>query len=144
MVDTIKKYEELRGGNLFFKQHAKEICKAIDKEKIKPTDGLNGLLDKADAIKKRISNNTVVQHFDWFVETINSVKDDIPKAIAGAWQDGEQMNAVITQIMLKATDPRNSDPQAMEKAKKRKVIIPPIHDITSSGKVEKAMIPSMA
>lgn len=115
-ADTIKKYEDLRGGHLFFKAQAKEIFKAIDKEKIKPTDGLNGLLDKADAIKKRISNKTVMEHFDWFVETMNSIKNDIPKAIAGAWNNGAQMNAVITQIILKATDPRNDDPQAMEKA----------------------------
>ena len=115
--DTLKKYEELRGGHLFFGVHAKEICKAIDKEGVKPADGLKGLLDKADAIKKRISNKRVQQHFDWFVETMNSVKDKIPKAIEGCWNNAEQMKCVIQQIILKATDPRNDDPQAMDKAR---------------------------
>lgn len=115
--DTLKKYEELRGGHVFFSPHAKEICKAIDKEKVKPTDGLKGLLDKADAIKKRFNSRTLDEHFDWFVNTMNEVKDDIPKAIEGAWKDANQMKCVITQIILKATDPRNDDPDAMAKAK---------------------------
>ncbi|MBO7053657.1 MAG: hypothetical protein J6W27_04465 [Alphaproteobacteria bacterium] len=115
--DTLKKYEELRGGHVFFSPHAKEICKAIDKEKVKPTDGLKGLLDKADAIKKRFNSKTLDQHFDWFVQTMNDVKNDIPKAIDGAWKDARQMKCVITQIILRATDPANDDPDAMAKAK---------------------------
>ena len=117
--DTLKKYEELRGGHLFFNYHAKEIFKKIDKKGIKPTDGLNGLLDKAADIKKDLPNKIVEQHFDWFVETMNSIKGEIPNAIDGAWRNASQMKAIIDQIILRATnpDPRNFDPLAMEKAK---------------------------
>ena len=91
--------------------------KAIDKEKIKPSDGLEGLLGKVQAVKDRINNKKVAEHFDWFVETMNAVKDDIPKAIEGAWKDPAQLKCVLQKIILKATDPRNSDKEAMDKAK---------------------------
>ncbi len=116
-TDTLKKYEELRGGHVFFSPHAKEICKAIDKEKVKPTDGLKGLLDKADAIKKRFNSKVLDEHFDWFVATMKDIQNNTPKAIEGAWKDARQMKCVITQIILKATDPHNDDPDAMAKAK---------------------------
>ncbi len=115
--DTLKKYEELRGGHLFFNSHAKEIFKAIDKVKIKPVDGLPALLEKAATVKGKISNKTVGQYFDWFIETMNNIKDDIPLAIEGAWKDSNQMKCVIEHIILKATDPRNQDPLAMDKAR---------------------------
>lgn len=117
--DTLKKYEELRGGHLFFGPHAKEICKAIDKEGIKPADGLPGLLDKAAAVKKRLTNKTLAEHFDWFTETMGALKDKIPKAIEGCWKDAKQMKCVIEQIILKATDPNDKAnlKSNMEKAK---------------------------
>lgn len=116
--NTLKKYEELRGGHLFFGNEAKDICKAIDKEKVKPADGLNSLLEKESAVSKRLASNPVAsQHFKWFCETMNGVKDDIPKAIDGCWKNARQMKCVIEKIILKATDPKNDDIHAMEKAK---------------------------
>jgi hypothetical protein len=125
--DTLKKYEELRGGHLFFKAESQDICKAIDKvsdkaknpeDKITPANGLLKLLEKSEDVKKKLGANPVArQHFEWFVETMNDVKDKIPKAIDGCWKNAEQMKCVIEQIILKATDPQNSDPHAMEKAK---------------------------
>ena len=114
--NAIRKFTRLRGDPLLFNGFAKEICKALDKEDIKPTDGLNGLLSKADAIKKRIQNKTVVEHFDWFVQTMNEVKDKYPKAVDGAWKNSKQMKAVITEIILKATGPKSTE-EDMEKAK---------------------------
>ncbi|MBR5904327.1 MAG: hypothetical protein IKZ49_02210 [Alphaproteobacteria bacterium] len=107
--DTLKKYEELRGGHLFSSPHAKEICKAIDKIKIKPADGLKTLLDKSAEVKGKIGNANSASHFDWFVETMNEVKDEIPKAIEGCWQDANQMKCVIEKIILKATERDDED-----------------------------------
>lgn len=118
-TDSLKKYEELRGQHLFFGPEAKEICKAIDKEKVKPSDGVKGLLDKASAIKDRLANKTLTKHFDWFIDTMNWLNKETPKALAGCWKDARKMKAVITQIILKATNPQTlkDDPDAIEKAK---------------------------
>ncbi|MBO7042322.1 MAG: hypothetical protein J6W08_00445 [Alphaproteobacteria bacterium] len=115
--NTLKKYEELRGGHLFFGAHAKEICKAIDKEKIKPADGLAGLLAKKDAIKKRLENKNTESHFDWFTKTMEELSPQIPKAIEGCWKDARQMKCVIQNIILKATDPRTATEEDFKKAK---------------------------
>ncbi|MBO4745977.1 MAG: hypothetical protein J5613_02825, partial [Alphaproteobacteria bacterium] len=115
--DAFKKYEELRGGHNFFKQEAKDIFKAIDKEKVKPVDGLKGLLDKKSGIEGRLNNPVAREHFKWFVETMEPIAAKMPKAIEGAWKDAKQMRAIVSQIILRATDPRNDDPHAMEKAK---------------------------
>jgi len=115
--DTIDKYKELRSIPEFKSPHAKELFKQIDKLGIKPADGLNTLLDKSGDVKKKLSDKTVEQHFDWFVETMNAIKEEIPNAIDGAWRNAEQMKCVIEQIILKATDPYQNDPDAVAKAK---------------------------
>ena len=114
--NTLRKYARLRGDPLLFSTYSKEICKALDKEDIKPTDGLDGLLKKSDAVKKRITNKKVLKHFDWFVNTMNEVQSKYPKAVAGAWNNAAQMQCVIGEIMLKATRP-GADDGDMEKAK---------------------------
>lgn len=114
--DSMRKYARLRGDPLLFSAFSKEIFKAVDKKGIKPTDGLEGLLNKVNDIKEEIPNKTVMEHFDWFIETIKDIKKRKPKAVAGAWNNAAQMKCVITEIMLKATGPNASD-EDMEKAK---------------------------
>ncbi len=114
--DCFKKYEELRGAPLFVMEESKEIFKAIDKEKIKPSDGLKTLLDKAANVEKNLNNEEVRQHFKWFVETLKPIAQKMPNAVEGAWKNSTQMKAIIEQIILKATDPKNDDTHAMEKA----------------------------
>lgn len=114
--DTFKKYEELRGGAMFFKQEAKYIFDAIDKNKIKPTDGLKALLDKSGDIEAKINNPVARQHFKWFVEVMGPIKDKMPKAIEGAWNNSTQMKAIIRRIILEATKP-GAEQGAVEKAK---------------------------
>ena len=115
--DTLKKYEELRGATNLFSQEAKDIFKAVDKEKIKPSDGLSAILEKKGKIEGNLNNPVARQHFQWFTETMEPLLKSMPKAIEGAWKDARQMQAIISQIMLKATDPKNDDPHAMDKAK---------------------------
>ena len=114
--DYFAKYSELRGGKLFYTEEGKEIFKAIDKVKIKPSDGLKTLLDKASEVEGKINTPEVREYFKWFVETMKPIADKMPKAVAGAWNNSTQMKAIITQIILKAADPKNHDPHAMEKA----------------------------
>lgn len=114
--DCFKKYEELRGAPLFVMEESKEIFKAIDKAEIKPSDGLKTLLDKAANVEKNLNNEEVRQHFKWFVETLEPIAQKMPNAVEGAWKNSTQMKAIIEQIILKATDPKNDDKHAMEKA----------------------------
>lgn len=114
--DVFKKYEELRGGRLFFKQEAKDIFKAIDSVKIKPADGLQTLLSKSKEIEGKIINPVSQQHFKWFTETMEPIAKKMPSAVAGAWKNAKLMKAVIGEIILKATD-NNAGKDAIEKAK---------------------------
>lgn len=116
-ADSFKKYEELRGGALFFSKNAKSVFAAIDKAGVKPVDGLDGLLKKKSDIEGKLGDPVSRQHFKWFTETMEPIAKSMPKAVAGAWKNAEQMKAVIEQIILKATDPANDDIHAMEKAK---------------------------
>lgn len=115
-ADTLKKYEELRGAPIFRRQEAKDIFAAIDKNKIKPKDGLKAILDKKSDIEKKLNNPVARQHFKWFTETMEPIAAKMPKSVEGAWKNATQMKAVIEQIILRATDPNNSDPHAIEKA----------------------------
>lgn len=98
-----EKYTRARGDHIFMSPHAKEICKAIDKEKIKPTDGLAKILESKDAIKKRLSDSkNAPNHFEWFANTLNDLKDKMPKAFASALKDGTRMRAIVSQMILRA------------------------------------------
>jgi hypothetical protein len=113
--NSFKKYEQLRGGSVFFNEEAKYIFNAIDKAKIKPTDGLPKLLKSAGDIEKNIENPVARQHFKWFTEVMGPIAKKMPKAVEGAWKDGPKMKAVITRIILEAS--KSSDPDAVKKAK---------------------------
>jgi len=98
-----EKYTRARGDHIFMSPYAKEICKAIDKEKIKPTDGLAKILESKDAIKKRLSDSkNAPNHFEWFANTLNDLKDKMPKAFASALKDGTRMRAIVSQMILRA------------------------------------------
>ena len=98
-----EKYTRARGDHIFMSPYAKEICKAIDKEKIKPTDGLAKILESKDAIKKRLSDSkNAPNHFEWFANTLNDLKGKMPKAFASALKDGTRMRAIVSQMILRA------------------------------------------
>jgi len=100
----LDKYVKLHGDRMYFSPQAKLIVKAIDKEKIKPTDGLAKVMENAskitDALKKK--SNKAKDHFEWFTKTMGELKDTMPKAFAGALQNGTQMRAIIQEIIMKA------------------------------------------
>ena len=147
--DTLQKYEELRGAPVFFTSEAEDIFKAIDKvndketdekNKIKPSQGLPKLVDRAEDVKKKLSSSPQArEYFDWFIETMNVVKDEIPKAYEGAWKDGKQMRCVIDKIILRATDPSNDDPHAIYKAMAAMEIMNAMKFGMVTGKLVEAM-----
>ena len=94
-----------RGTRLFFSPWSQDIIKAFDKEKIKPTDGLEGILSKKDAIAGRLKTKTPSDHFKWFTDTLSQLKDaGMGKAIEGALRNGKQLRQVASAIIAEAVE----------------------------------------
>lgn len=107
--DCFAKYIELRGDRMFFSMPAQFIVKGISKEGIKPTEGIEAVLNKADSIKKRLkqissktTSNKALDHFDWFVKEMNDIKDKMPEAFAGSLKNGPQLRAIVQKIIRDA------------------------------------------
>lgn len=115
--DCLSKYTKLRGDRMFFSMPAQLIVKAIDKANIKPTDGIAAVLDNADKIKKGLKekSNKAPDHFDWFVQEMNKIKQDMPKAFEGGLKNGPQLRAIIQRIIKDAVPAKmNEAKTAME------------------------------
>ncbi len=116
-TNYLEKYLKLQGDRLFYSGYARELFTAIDKEKIKPTDGLDGILSKASGIKKRLeADKKATTHFKWFTDTLNELKADpkLEKTFAGALKHGNQTRHLVEEIIIKAVE---STPQKIEEAK---------------------------
>ncbi len=107
-TEHLDKYLTLRGDQVFDSEQAKNICEAINSEKIKKTDGLNKFLESADKVKKGFRNknnaNSTAKHFDWMVKTLNELKADpkLKSVFAGALKNGAQMKLIAEELILKA------------------------------------------
>lgn len=108
----LRKFKELgRGTRLYFSPFSQEIIKAIDKEKVKPTDGIAGILDKKDKILGRVTaaSPTAKKHFEWFAKTLDKIGKQVPNAFAGAMKGGRQLQDVVSQIIIAAVKNNNVD-----------------------------------
>lgn len=99
--DYFGKYVHLRGDPTFNKAEPLAIFKAMDKLKIKPTEGLGAIIDKADAIKEKMEHKSISadDHLDWFVDEMKKIKTMMPKAFDTALQNGWQLNAIAQQVI---------------------------------------------
>ena len=102
--NLLDKYLKFHGDRLYFSKNAQFIVKAINGAKVKPTDGIDGVLSKSEDIKKNLlyKSPTATKHFDWFTKTLTEIKATMPKAFAGALKNGRQMRAIISEIIMKA------------------------------------------
>lgn len=105
-ADVFEKYVKFQGDRLYFSPQAKEIVSAIHKAKIKPTDGLDKVLESTGKIAEglRFKSPTAAEHFDWFTKTMKSIKAKMPKAFEGALRNGRQMRAVISELIKTAVE----------------------------------------
>ncbi len=73
----------------------------MDKLKIKPTEGLGAIIDKADAIKEKMEHKSISadDHLDWFVSEMKKIKTMMPKAFDTALENGWQLNAIAQQVI---------------------------------------------
>ena len=118
--DTYENYfrrfvEPARGSVKFNNPWTLNIMKAFDKVKIKPTDGLEGILaKKSDILAKLKSSKTSSDHFEWFTKTIETLKNSgMGKAVEGALRNGNQLRQVAIGIITEAIE---SKPQKLAEA----------------------------
>ena len=104
--DYMDKYIKFRGDRLYMSNSAKAIVKALDdkKVKMKPTDGLGKLVENTDAIKANLlyKSPTATKHFEWMAKTLKELHSTLPKAFAGALQNGRQMRALVSELIMTA------------------------------------------
>jgi hypothetical protein len=108
--DVLKKYLKLHRANLFIKPEAKAIFEALDKAKIKPTDGLKALIDKKEGQKDNIINSlkgkqpfSAADHLKWMTDKLSDYQNNgMSKAIEAALRNGHQMKHVIEQLAIDA------------------------------------------
>ena len=99
-----------RGTRIFFSPWSQNIMKAFDKEKIKPTDGLEGIISKKDAILNRLdTSSTSKKHFKWFAEKMEFLSKKVPKAYEGALRNGSQMRALVSALIQEAVEDNEID-----------------------------------
>lgn len=100
-ADTLDKYIKFKGDRLYFSPQAKQIIGAIHKAKLKPTDGLGKVLEKAADIKKGLlyKSPKATEHFEWFEKTFNTLKG-MDKAFEGALRNGRQLKALVSEMIL--------------------------------------------
>lgn len=101
-ADTLEKYIKFKGDRLYFSAEAKQIVAGIHKAKLKPTDGIKGVLEKSQDIKKALmyKSANATEHFDWFVKTMNELSNTMPKAFGGALSNGRKMRAIIQEMIM--------------------------------------------
>ena len=92
-----------RGTRIYFSPWSQDIIKAFDKEKIKPTDGLEGILAKKDNIDKNLKTKTPKDHFKWFTDTLEKLQTGgKKKTVEGALRNGKQMRELASEIIAEA------------------------------------------
>lgn len=104
--DYMDKYIKFRGDRLYMSNSAKAIVKALDdkKVKMKPTDGLGKLVENTDTIKTNLlyKSPTATKHFEWMAKTLKELQSTMPKAFGGALQNGRQMRALVSELIMTA------------------------------------------
>ncbi|MBN2891302.1 MAG: hypothetical protein JXL97_05505, partial [Bacteroidales bacterium] len=99
--DCLEKYTSLRGDRMFVSNDANLIIKALDKAKIKTTDGLDKVLSESENIKKNLTPVTR-KNFEYFTKIMGELKATMPKAFAGAMSNGRQLRALVSEMIISA------------------------------------------
>ena len=93
-----------RGTRIYFSPWSQNIIKAFDKAKVKPTEGLEGILKNKDTISGNLkSSKTSSDHFKWFTDTVEKLKGaGMGKAVEGALRNGAQMRHLVSGLIAEA------------------------------------------
>ncbi|MBO7657014.1 MAG: hypothetical protein J6S80_04785 [Alphaproteobacteria bacterium] len=116
--DYFAKYSKFKGDRVYLNEASGEICKAFDKIKFKPTDGLKKILDSEKDIKAKLQTNIKARDgFDWLVKSLKELQSDpkTAKAFEGALESGHLMKSLVKEISIMAAEA--DDPKVTEKAR---------------------------
>ena len=124
------------GDRMFYSKSAESIIKALNSSKIKPTDGLEGILSKKTDIEKNLlyKSPRATDHFKWFCKTMDEIKSTMPKAFAGALSHGTQMQAVVSAVISKAVQEGKT-----EEAKTALEVLSVVHYGLTTSKIMDAL-----
>ncbi|MBD5389233.1 hypothetical protein HDR63_03180 [bacterium] len=101
--DNLEKFVKLRGDRLYFSPSSKQIVGALDAVKIKPTDGLAAILDKAKDIQDKLKYKPgAAKDFEYFVKVMTELKTTMPMAFAGALYNANQRRALMEEFIIRA------------------------------------------
>ncbi|MBD5400726.1 hypothetical protein HDR61_03205 [bacterium] len=103
--EYLDKYISLNGDRFFFSDHAKDIVGGL--KKVKPTDGLEGLLKEAAGLEKNLKASDKfksAKHAKWFASTLTEFSNDkkMSRIFAGALKNSTHMKALIRELIFKA------------------------------------------
>ena len=115
--DVFEKYKWLQGDRLYYSPQAAKIMGVL---KTKPTDGLDGIVKDAGNVEAELkkSSAAAAKHFSWTVKTLGAIKKVMPNAYAGALANGEQLNFVVEELIIRAVrDAHNGNKDAIPAAK---------------------------
>lgn len=74
--------------------------KTKDGKKIRPTSGIQGILDNKEAILAKITEQSpnAKKHFEWFTKQMETYSKKKPKAFKGALKNADQMQEIVAQM----------------------------------------------
>lgn len=102
--NRLDKWHNLGGDRMFRSRAAEDVVKALKKEGIKPTDGLEAILTPGNVDKlKTTMGHTSVQtgkHFKWFIDELNDIKNDknLKDAFNACLFSGVSLRAVVDRV----------------------------------------------
>ncbi len=107
----------LRGTRRYFSPYSTAIIKALDKVKtkdgkrIKPTDGIKGILENKEAILKQLDGTSpkAKKHFEWFTKQMETYSKTMPKAYDGALRNPYKMRRLVSQMIADAIQDGKKD-----------------------------------
>lgn len=104
--NRLEKWRNLGGDYMFQSRAAEDIVKAIKKEKIKPTDGLDAVLSNSEKIKTDMAHTGIQtgKHFDWFVKEMKVIKEADGKAFEACLRNGISLRGVVQRICKDAAE----------------------------------------
>lgn len=102
--NRLEKWHNLGGDRMFQSRAAEDIVKAIKKEKIKPTDGLDAILNNAEKIKTDMAHTGTQtgKHFDWFLKEMKVIKEADGKAFEACLRNGVSLRGVVSRLIMDA------------------------------------------
>ena len=106
--DVLKKYVTAHRDNVFIKPEAKAIFDALDKANIKPTDGLEKIIEQADTIQGKLKGKEpfkAAEQFGWMTKKLKEMQDNgYGKAISTALRNRRKMRSLIEKIAIDAVN----------------------------------------